>query len=151
MSLYLVRHGRYLSADQDPEKGLSEYGSEEIRQVATQIKKYNPHLSCITHSGKKRALQTAQIFASVLSPHIQIKESSDINPNDDVIKFNDKINNSKNEMLVGHLPFLEKLVSYLITNSPENKVVDFSNGTTVCLDKEFENWVIKWVVLPGVE
>ncbi len=151
MSLYLVRHGRYLSYDQDPEKGLSNYGSEEIKRVAKQIIKYQPSLSCIKHSGKKRALQTAQILASELHPNIHIQEISGINPQDNVIHYSDKIDNNKNEMLVGHLPFLEKLVSYLITGSPDNKIVNFANGTTVCLDQELHDWIIKWAVFPEIE
>ncbi len=151
MSLYLVRHGRYLSSDQDPEKGLSQYGSEEIKRVANQIKKYQPKISCIKHSGKKRALQTAQILASVLNPDINILEIKVINPQDEVKNFADTIDTNKNEMLVGHLPFMERLVSYLITGSPDNTVLKFSNGTVVCLDLESREWEIKWAVLPGVE
>jgi len=149
MSLYLVRHGKYLSSDQDPEKGLSEYGSEEIREVAEQIKKYHPAISCIKHSGKKRAMQTGKIIASVINETITLQQINGINPQDDVINFADKIDNDRNEMLVSHLPFLERLVSYLITGSPDKKVLDFSNGTIVCLDLEFKEWVIQWAVVPG--
>jgi len=149
MALYLVRHGRYVSSDQDPEKRLSTYGKKEIKDVADQINKYHPAVDCIKHSGKKRAMQTAQILATELKGDITIQEIDGISPNDDVIRFADRISNDKNEMLVGHLPFLERLISYLITGSPDKKVLDFSNGTTVCLDLEFKDWVIKWAVLPG--
>ncbi|MFO7891978.1 MAG: phosphohistidine phosphatase SixA [bacterium] len=149
MSLYLVRHGKYLSSDQDPKKGLSQYGSEEIKRVAGQIKKFRSPVFCIKHSGKKRALQTAEIIASVLNPDIKIQKINGINPQDDVISFADKIDNDKNEMLVGHLPFMEKLISYLITGSQDKKVLEFLNGTAVCLNKELREWVIQWAVQPG--
>ncbi len=149
MALYLVRHGRYVSSDQDPEKGLSQYGTEEIKDVADQINKYHPAVDCIKHSEKKRAMQTGQILAAELNGDIKLQEIDGIGPNDDVINFADRINTDKNEMLVSHLPFLERLISYLITGSPDNKVLVFSNGTAVCLDLEFKDWVIKWVVLPG--
>lgn len=151
MSLYLVRHGKYLSSDQDPEKGLSQYGSEEIKRVAEQIKRYRTPISSIKHSGKKRALQTAEIIASVLDPGIKIQKINGINPQDDVVEYADKIDSSNNEMLVGHLPFMEKLISYLITGSQDKKVLNFFNGTAVCLNIEFKDWVIQWSILPGFE
>lgn len=151
MSLYLVRHGKYLPSDQDPEKGLSQYGSEEIKQVAEQIKKYRTPISCIKHSGKKRALQTAKIIASVLGSDIKVQKIKGINPQDNVVEFAVNIDSSRNEMLVGHLPFMERLTSYLVTGSQDKKILDFSNGTIVCLEAEFRDWVIQWAVLPGVE
>ncbi len=34
MALYLVQHGKSLSKDQDPQKGLSEEGAVETRRIA---------------------------------------------------------------------------------------------------------------------
>lgn len=47
-----------------------------------------------------------------------------------------QLNSTRNKMLVGHLPFLEHLVSYLKTGSPDRPVVKFQNGGVVCLDRQ---------------
>jgi phosphohistidine phosphatase len=58
-------------------------------------------------------------------------------------------------MLVGHLPFLERLASQLILKSPDIPVVRFTNGGIVCLDQwERESdkkiWLVKWVLTPEI-
>ncbi|MBT4364970.1 MAG: hypothetical protein HOD17_10835 [Desulfobacteraceae bacterium] len=55
-------------------------------------------------------------------------------------------------MIVGHLPFLDRLTSFLITGSVDKSVFKFQNGGIVCLIKEPENdsWVIKWALMPDI-
>lgn len=56
-------------------------------------------------------------------------------------------------MLVGHLPFMERLTAYLITGSIERPVFRFQNGGIVCLDEtpDKQSWVIKWSLMPHIE
>jgi phosphohistidine phosphatase len=152
MALFLVQHGKSLPKEADPDKGLSEEGIAEVRRIADVAKGYGVQVSCIRHSGKKRALQTAEIFAAALNPKEGIQESSGINPLDDVSAFADTAGSEENLMLVGHLPFMEKLTSYLITGSVEPPVFKFQNGGIVCLDKYpgGRSWVIKWSLMPTI-
>lgn len=60
-----------------------------------------------------------------------------MNPNDDVTYLASQITGPENVMLVGHLPFMERLVSYLVTGTAEKVVVKFQNGGIVCLDMVF--------------
>ena len=55
-------------------------------------------------------------------------------------------------MLVGHLPFMEKLAAYLLSGSIENLMVKFQNAGIVCLDKETDSgsWFIKWTLVPNL-
>ena len=57
-----------------------------------------------------------------------------------------------NLMLVGHLPFMERLTAFLITGSFEKPVFKFQNSGIVCLDKDpaTESWVIKWTLMPHI-
>jgi phosphohistidine phosphatase len=73
-------------------------------------------------------------------------------PLDDVVKFAEKITDSENIMLVGHLPFLEKLTSYLVVGSDEKPIFKFQNGGIICLDKESDSqtWIIKWTLMPNI-
>jgi phosphohistidine phosphatase len=152
MALFLVQHGKSLPKDKDPSKGLSEEGIAETEHIAEVAKGYGVTVSSITHSGKTRARQTAEIFASVLEPEGGVKESNGLNPLDDVTAFADTIDNTENRMLVGHLPFMERITSYLITGPIERKVFEFQNSGIVCLDKDPDSmsWVIKWSLMPNI-
>jgi phosphohistidine phosphatase len=65
MALFLVQHGKSLPKEKDPDRGLSRQGIEETRAMAGVAQKQNVQVSRIIHSGKKRALQTAEIFMKI--------------------------------------------------------------------------------------
>ena len=152
MALFLVQHGKSLPKDEDPKKGLSPEGIAETKRIAEVAKAYNVLVSGITHSGKTRARQTAEIFESILKPEQGIQESSGLNPIDDVTAFAHKIDSAANHMLVGHLPFMERMTSFLITGSIEKPVFKFQNSGIVCMDKypTTSFWVIKWTLMPNI-
>ena len=87
MAIYIAQHGKSLPATEDPEKGLTGVGMEETRRIAGVAKGYGVTVERIVHSGKKRARQTAEIFAEVLSPANGLDTRSDMNPMDDVHPF----------------------------------------------------------------
>jgi len=150
MALYLVQHGKNLPKEQDPDKGLSPEGRSEVERIANVAKGYSVKVAAIKHSGKKRALETAKIFADALRPVDGVQETGGIAPLDDVTKF--KPNSRDNLMLVGHLPFMERLTSYLTAGSTDKTVFKFQNGGIVCLDQEPEkqSWHIKWALMPNI-
>jgi len=110
-------------------------------------------VSAIKHSGKKRAQQTADIFTSSLNPENGVEQRNGLNPLDDVVPLARTLNVRDNVMLVGHLPFMERLTSYLITGNPDRPVLKFQNGGIVCLDQDpnAQVWVIKWTLMPRIE
>lgn len=150
MALFLVQHGKSLPKEKDPNKGLSEGGIHETERIAQVAKGYGVHVSSIAHSGKTRARQTADIFASALRPDGDIQEISGLNPLDDVTAV--AIDSTEDRMLVGHLPFMERLTAYLITGSIERPVFKFQNSGIVCLNKapDTKSWVIKWALMPHI-
>jgi len=152
MTLFLVQHGKSLPKDIDPDQGLSEEGSSEVERIANVAKDYSIHISQISHSVKTRARQTAEIFASALKPSGGIHERSGLKPLDDVTAIADTIDSKDNIMLVGHLPFMERLTAYLITGSIEKAVFKFQNSGIVCLDKDPDtlSWIIKWTLMPNI-
>ena len=152
MALYLVQHGKSLPKDQDPDQGLSEDGTTETDRIASLAQDYGVNVSQIRHSVKTRARQTAEILASALKPQNGIQEISGIKPMDDVAACAAKIDPEENVMLVGHLPFMERITSYLITGSIDQAVIKFQNSGIVCLDKdpETQSWVIKWTLMPNI-
>ena len=148
MKLYLVQHGEAKSESEDPKRSLTEKGKGEVQNVAKMVKKLNLYPSRIHHSEKLRAKQTAEIFADSLKKPAEAAQG--LNPNDDVLEWVDRISRGKEDlMIIGHLPFLEKLTSLLVTGKEDTRPVLFRYGAVVCLDqKEADGWGIRWILTP---
>jgi len=152
MAVFLVQHGKSLSKELDPEQGLSEEGISDVERIADVARGYGVHVASILHSGKKRAFQTAEIFGAVLKPVGDVREKIGLKPLDDVRAFADGLKREDDLMIIGHLPFMERLTSYLITGDIETPVLRFQNGGIVCLDEgpEGKGWVIRWTLMPEI-
>ena len=152
MALFLVQHGKSLSKELDPEQGLSPEGISDVERIADVARGYSVHVASISHSGKKRALQTAEIFNAALKPVGGVQSRAGLKPLDDVKAFAERLEVRDDLMIVGHLPFMERLTSYLITGDMEKPVLKFQNGGIVCLDEgaEGKGWVIKWTLMPEI-
>jgi len=152
MALYLVQHGKSLSKDVDPDQGLSDDGIAETKRIAGVARGYQVKVSLIRQSGKKRARQTAEILAEALNPAGSVTESSGLKPLDDVVASAAALDAAANTMLVGHLPFMERMASYLVTGSSEKPIFKFQNSGIVCLKKDQESgsWVIAWTLMPSI-
>lgn len=152
MKLYLAQHGEAVDAAQDPARSLSEQGVRDVTRMAALLRDKQVTVSHVLHSGKTRAEQTAAIFAEAVLPTGQLKAFAGINPNDDVENFSDIIVSWQDDMLVvGHLPFMSRLVSLLITHNPDREFVSFCPGTIVCLEQQQPgNWVLLWMMRPDV-
>ncbi len=152
MALYLVQHGRSLPKDIDPDQGLAEKGVAETQRIAEVAANYGVKVSLIKHSVKTRAHKTAEIFASALNPAGGIVEVDGLKPLDDVVAFAASIDPDENTMLVGHLPFMERMASYLVTGSIDKPVFKFQNSGIVCLSKDpaVGSWVIIWALMPKI-
>jgi phosphohistidine phosphatase len=148
MRLYLVQHGEAKSEADDPERSLTIQGEEETRRISDAAKRLGLHPSRIYHSGKKRAEQTAGIIAEALDLSIQLAQG--LNPNDDVRPWAERISRELEDlMIVGHLPFLEKLASFLVRGDEEAKAVIFRYSAIVCLEKKgSESWAVDRVIKP---
>jgi phosphohistidine phosphatase len=54
-------------------------------------------------------------------------------------------------MIVGHLPFLGKLVSLLATGNEYTNIVAFEAGGMACLNRSDPGqWQIEWVITPPI-
>lgn len=150
MKLCLVQHGEAKAEAEDPQRPLTEKGKVEVEKVAGVAKKLGVKPSHIFHSGKLRAEQTAKIIASVLEISRKPEAVSGLNPNDDVQPWAMKISERKEDlMLVGHLPFMGRLASLLLSGSEDAGIVQFRYGAIVCLEREMEGtWRLQWILTP---
>ena len=152
MALFLVQHGKNLSKEVGPEQGLSDEGRAETEKIASAARDHGVRIERIVQSGKKRAAETAEIFASALQPAGGVQKADGLNPLDDVAAFAEKIAASEDLMLVGHLPFMERLASFLITGAADKPVIRFQNSGIVCLDRDAgtDHWTIRWTLFPRI-
>lgn len=150
MSIFLVQHGLSHPKTEDPEKGLSGTGREQTLKIAQVAAGYGVTVSKIFHSGKKRAEQTARVMGEHLCPGIGIEQMADISPMNDVKPLAGNLDSGSNIMVVGHLPYMEKLVSYLTSGKEEPKILKFQNSGIVCLDQDEGGWYIKWTLNPNI-
>ena len=132
MKLYLMRHGEALSADLDPEQGLSDNGKEKIEALAKHLHQQNLTFQCVFHSVKKRAMQTAEIMARVLSPDVKPQVMNNIKPNDDPRLVAPELNTWNEDTLVTtHLPFLPNIVTLLTGQDVFLSAITFETGTII--------------------
>lgn len=150
MTLYLVQHGQAVTKEVDPGRPLSLEGEQEVKRIARHLNRSGLTLNRIHHSGKMRAHQTAGIFAEALLDRAEVEVIDGIAPNDSVEAFALAIQTFGPEtMIVGHLPFMAKMVTYLVTGKEEPVIVAYQPGSVVSLVREDEEcWRIAWMLRP---
>ena len=148
--LYLVQHGEAVTKEIDPDRPLSSDGKDAVMRLATFLSNQGISVDRVLHSGKTRARETAEIFAKSIAESGLTEAISGINPNDPVEKFVTDIEGlTAPTMIVGHLPFMAKLVSQLILHSDDVALVEYQPGSVVCLNKaDNNNWTISWMIRP---
>ena len=76
---------------------------------------------------------------------------SGLSPLDDVEPVAEEIDKSSQPMmLVGHLPFIERLAGQLLTLDADDPVIRFTNAAVVCLKKEDDRWQAAWILTPDI-
>jgi len=151
MKLYILRHGDSVNANSDDERILTEKGIMETEKVGIFLSHKNITVDTIYHSVKKRAYQTASIISKYITSINGLKEENGLKPNDNFLIWVDKVNKINNDiMIVGHLPFLNYFVSYLL-GFQNTKVVDIPASGLICLERNEENKMqIAWMIIPDL-
>lgn len=150
MLLYLVQHGKARSADQDPDRPLTDEGRREVEAVMLLMMRFGAiTASQVRHSGKRRAEQTAEIIGAKLD--VEASEADGLGPTEDPGIWEARLADSDHDLLlVGHLPQLSRLASRLLCGDPEAELVEFANGGVVCLHRENGHWSLKWSIPPAL-
>jgi len=150
MKLYLVQHGEACAKNVDPKRLLTDQGKCDVDRIALFLKQADVQVVRILHSEKLRAKQTAERLASVIAPGVSLEVSGLINPNDNPQAFDWQSESWDQETLVvGHLPFMAKLVSYLIVKTEEPVIAAYQPGSIVCLEHYDDGcWQLNWMIRP---
>ncbi len=150
MKLYLMRHGEAEGVYEGEGPSLSERGESEVNQIGEALSSKKIRLDHIYHSGKMRARQTADIVGSKFSAEIPISKKEGLKPNDPVPVFAKDLNDeSGNILVVGHLPFVSKLTSYLLAETESELMFSFGTASVACLEYTHSvGWSLHWLIEP---
>lgn len=150
-AIFLVQHGMAASESKDPRRGLTAAGTDDVERVAAWASRAGVAVRQIRHSGKLRAEQTATILARHLNPPDGVVGTDGLAPNDDVAPVATVVvEEAPGLMLVGHLPFLERLAETLTAGDPQSGVVGFRNAGIVCLEGDGDDWAVTWSITPDL-
>jgi phosphohistidine phosphatase len=150
MRAYLVQHGKSHTKEEDPDRSLTDEGRAELsRMAAFAARSGQVTIGRIWNSGKTRAAQSAQILADALMPPLGVRSADGMSPTDPPQLWAERLPQmSQDVMLVGHLPHLARLASFLLTGDSDRDVVYFENGGIVCLEHDGAQWTLRWSVVP---
>ena len=145
MKAYFVQHAVAHGGDVDPERSLTVAGQAQAQKVAQHLRQRGITLSTVFHSGKKRAQQTAQIFAEAFGAPCE--QLDGLNPNDDPQQVLAGIVQA-DAMYVGHLPNIQRLANLVITGESEIEAIRFSNAAVACVDIDQDDSRLAWLITP---
>ncbi|RLL51884.1 phosphohistidine phosphatase SixA [Mariprofundus sp. EBB-1] len=149
MRLYLVQHGLAKEKQEDPKRPLSVQGHNDVTRTAEFLSLFEkPKPVRIVHSGVLRAEQSANLFSQVWGG-IRCEQALELGPNDDPSTWSAHLASMNDDvMLVGHLPYMQRLAGLLICGDPQREAVHFCNGGVVCLECRETGWSILWQINP---
>ncbi len=151
MTLYLVQHGKAHTKEENPDRTLTPEGIADVERIAEVAAGYGVSVAEIRHSGKTRAAETAEIFGRLLLTNGRPDIMAGLGPNDDVGPIVEKLNDHNDIMLVGHQPFMGKMLAKLVAGDENLTLFAFQNGGIVCIEHdEDQGWYINWALSPRI-
>ena len=151
MNLYLVQHAEAVSKDQDPKRPLSSKGLADIKKIAEfAAQNCQAEAKQILHSGKLRARQTAEILATELNGPTPV-DTDGLAPLDEPAIWAERLaEKTEDIMLVGHLPYMSRLASTLLSGIAESNIITFQMGGIVALAREENIWSLRFMIVPAI-
>ena len=145
MNLYLLRHGiaaepGVAGYEPDSERPLTPRGEKRLRDAARAMEELDLSFDLILSSPFLRARQTAGIIAQNLRLRKKLAFSDDLTPGGNPRLLIQQLNQFRPEpediLLVGHEPYLGKLVALLAAGNTSLEI-DFKKGGLCKLEAEF--------------
>jgi phosphohistidine phosphatase len=156
MEIYILRHGIAVERgtkgyEKDSGRPLTKEGEGKTRQAAEAIMAMGLKFNLILSSKLVRAKKTAEIVAKELGT--KVTTTDHLAPAANPANLIAAINNEKPErvLLVGHEPDLSRLISVLVTGSPEASI-ELKKGALCKLTSENltygQSATINWLLTP---
>ena len=143
--LLLVHHGDAVGPDIDPMRPLSRAGLVASTALASSAAARGVKPGLVWHSGKNRALQTAQLFSAACNPQAGFKAVRGLLPGDPPRWMRDQLlGETRSILLVGHMPHLPGLLSLLRGAPSDSGAPDFPLNGCVALAANGDVWAEVW-------
>jgi phosphohistidine phosphatase len=130
MEILILRHGeagkRIAPSSHDADRQLTVAGKDEVTRVAQSMKEIGMKFDVIGTSPLKRARQTADVVGKVLGQKKTVEEWDELKPEGDrklLYKRLARLRRDSSVLIVGHEPYLTKVIGDLITGGREASVV----------------------------
>jgi len=162
MELYILRHAiaELLTASVrggDSGRQLTAEGAGKMRRAARGMKAAKMSFDLILSSPYVRAKQTAEIVANVFGLEKRVELLPALTPEGNPKELLDALNRrqrkGKRILLVGHEPYLSRLISVLISGDTRMSI-DFKKGGLCKLSAESLEYgqcaTLEWLLTPGV-
>lgn len=152
MKLLLVRHGQAAAHADDSSRPLTDSGRRAVGRVGKFLAGAVQPAE-VRHSTKLRAKQTAEVLARALGLDVDVREVEGLDPIDDVRSLARELSSeSRDLVLVGHLPHLGRLASQLVCDEDELDGFVFEAGTALALERIGDGslWVVRWMIAPSL-
>jgi len=153
LDVYLIQHAESKPKEEDPARPLTDRGRAEVEAIGAHLTRLGIRFDQVFHSGKLRAQQTAEILGGCLKSRVEARLGLDpADPVEPIMRWLSEQAEvgMKSIAIVGHLPFLDKLVSILVTGSESEGVVAFQYAAVVNLipKEEGERYRVRWMLVP---
>lgn len=163
--VYLVHHGDALGPLRDPQRPLSARGRQQVEWLAREAANWHTHPVVIWHSGKLRARQTAEAYWRSCNPLAEFSATKWMQPGDPPRIAGLLDVETRDVMLVGHMPHLDRLCRHLLAESvgeshssvprsgPQTRAGSDAERTfpihgVVALEHTQTGWVERWRLIP---
>ncbi len=163
MNLFILRHG--IASDpgedglpknlKDAERPLSAKGKQKLWEIAEALRTMELKFNVVVSSPLLRARQTAQIVAEALELRRKLTLTDHLAPEGSPRQLLAQLQQlgprAKNILLVGHEPYLSKLISLLIAGN-DSVAVDLRKGSLAKLEVNHLGYTrcatLAWLLTP---
>lgn len=149
MNLYLIRHGQPQPREKDPARPLTSQGRLDVETATRFLLQSGISVREIWHSEKARSRETAWIIGQALTASRLVSRPG-LAPLDPVDSIRVEIMDREDDlMIVGHLPFLSRLINLLVGAPLNLELVDLQTGGLLGLARDRDNnWKISFAISP---
>jgi phosphohistidine phosphatase len=126
--IYILRHGIAVERGtgtyaKDSERPLTAEGRKKMQRIAKTLRRFELSFDLILSSPYIRARQTAEIVAKFLKAERRLKFSEHLaaegEAEDLINQLRGLYHSPRSVLLVGHEPYLSRLISVLLTGEPD--------------------------------
>lgn len=158
MNLYILRHGIAVEHgaagyENDSERPLTSKGERKISTIAEAMKALEFSFDLILSSPYVRARETAEIVAKALKSEKRLELSDTLTPQDSARPLIELLQDYRPDdaLLVGHEPFLSRLISLLISGNTASSVLLKKGGLCKMTSEQLKHGrcaTLEWLLTP---